>query len=320
MNDNKEKYRKFCEKVNVPVYSKDWWLDAICGEENWDVWLYEKGNEVYAAMPYYMEQRGGYRYITKAPLTQNNGIIFRYPDNIKLCAKAKHEEKIIDAACQFIQNLGIDVYEQQYEYSFKNWLPFYWNQYTAITRYTYVIDTEPSIEVIWDNISSSCRNVIRKGSKNCKIQDGLDYKLFYTEHEKVFKKQGLPCPFSFELWERLYFSVVKNNSGKIMYAENENGDILSVAFFVWDHEHVYLLLGGSMPEFSNTDSYSVLIWNGINMAKEKGLKFDFEGSVIKRISKSFREFGGIPMPYFRIRKVFNKDIAYKECEATYGPR
>ena len=50
------------------------------------------------------------------------------------------------------------------------------------------------------------------------------------------------------------------------------------------------------------------------MASQKGLKYDFEGSVIKRISKSFREFGGEAKPYFRIRKVFNPEIIRREAE------
>ena len=50
------------------------------------------------------------------------------------------------------------------------------------------------------------------------------------------------------------------------------------------------------------------------MNNQLGLKYDFEGSVIKRISKSMRQFGGKPMPYFRIRKVFNPDIVRTEAE------
>lgn len=69
-----------------------------------------------------------------------------------------------------------------------------------------------------------------------------------------------------------------------------------------------------MPEYQNLETYNALIWNSIKFAHEKGLKYDFEGSVIKRISKSFREFGGDPKPYFRIRKVFNPEIVRQEAE------
>ena len=36
--------------------------------------------------------------------------------------------------------------------------------------------------------------------------------------------------------------------------------------------------------------------------------------MIQRIAKSFRQFGGKPMPYYRIRKVFNPEIVRKEAE------
>ena len=45
----KGKYESFCEKLMVPIYSKSWWLDAVCQPENWDVWLYEDNGKVIAA-------------------------------------------------------------------------------------------------------------------------------------------------------------------------------------------------------------------------------------------------------------------------------
>ena len=50
------------------------------------------------------------------------------------------------------------------------------------------------------------------------------------------------------------------------------------------------------------------------MASAQSLNFDFEGSVIKRINHAFREYGGIPKQYFRIRKVFNPEIIRAETE------
>lgn len=312
---NKDKYAKFCEKVYVPIYSKPWWMDAVCGSENWDVWLYQNGEDVLAAMPYYMEQRKEYRYITKALLTQNNGIIFRYPKDVtKAVSKQIFEEKVINAACEFIQSLKIDVYEQQFHYRFWNWLPFFWNQYTAITRYTYVFDNLEDIDAIWDCMSTNIRKKIRKGQRNAEIKKGLHPKAFYEEHEKVYLKQGLQCPFSIEQWETLYQACSEHGVCEILYALESEGNVASVLFLVWDEESVYQLLGGSMPAYQNLDTYDALIWEGIQFAAAKGLKYDFEGSVIKRISKSFREFGGEPKPYFRIRKVFNPEIMRAETE------
>ena len=49
---NKEAYRLFLAKEAVSVYNQPWWLDAVCGPENWDGGLYRRGEELLAAMPY----------------------------------------------------------------------------------------------------------------------------------------------------------------------------------------------------------------------------------------------------------------------------
>lgn len=310
---NKERYEQFCASTYIPIYSKPWWMDAVCGPENWDVWLYESGGTVLAAMPYYMEQRGPYRYITKAPLTQNNGIIFKEEPNQKLVTKMEMQERIINAACAFIQSLGLDVYEQQYHYSFQNWQPFFWNHYTNVLRYTYVIDPS-NLEEVTANISKSYRNKIKNGQKQTHITSDISPEAFFEEHEKVFLRQGLPCPFSKDLWFRLYEACRLHDSGQMFCAKDREEHICALLFLVWDERSAYQLLGGYMQEYANCQGHPALIYNAICIAHEKGLLYDFEGSMIQRIAHSRRQFGGVPTPYYRIRKVFNPEIVRKEAE------
>ncbi|NBH20368.1 GNAT family N-acetyltransferase [Clostridiaceae bacterium] len=315
---NKEKYAHFCEKNFVPIYSKSWWLDAICGAENWDVWICENGGNIIAAMPYYVELRGQYKYITKVPLTQNNGIIFSHNSEGKPTSIAIQEEKIIFEVCEFISSLKLDVYEQQFQTSFTNWLPFMWNGYSAITRYTYIIEDTSNLNDVWNNITSKRRSVIKKGQRNSIYSTDLSAEQFYEEHEKIYKKQGLLCPFSYDLWSRLKIACMAHDSGKISCRLTEDGNIAAVSFVVWDERSLYKIMGGTIPEYSKLDAYSALTWDEIELAHKLGIKYDFEGSVIKRISKSFREYGAEPMPYFRIRKVFNPDIIREEAEYSIG--
>ena len=312
---NKEKYSCFCKNVYIPIYSKPWWMDAVCLPDNWNVWIYEKGRDMCAAMPYYVEMKGVHKYITRAPLSQNNGIIFKINEGSKRETRARFQEHVIDAANEYIESLVLDVYEQQYHYTFDNWLPFFWNQYTAITRYTYVLEDTSDIESVWSGISSSYRNKIKKGYKMATVCEGSDGDEFWELHKNVFSKQGLECPFTYDVWTRLYSACIQHNCGKILYAKDGGNNITSILFLTWDEQSVYQLLGGSMPEYQYLQTYDMLIWEGIKFASQMGLKYDFEGSVIKRISKSMRQFGGVPKPYFRIRKVFNPDIIRIEAEA-----
>lgn len=312
---NKQKYERFCTQTYVQVYSKPWWMDAVCGgSENWDVWLYEKGNDVFAAMPYYKEQRGKYRYITKAPLTQTNGIIFKYPVGQSPIKRMSFEEEIINAATEFIANLNIDVYEQQYPYTFTNFVPFFWNEFSLLPRITFVVDTSQK-ERIHECYSHSVRQNIKKGLRYINHFGTTDSDTFYSEQEKIYIRQGLKCPFSRELWNRLFQACVENNAGEIFTAENEQNTILSLEFVARDEKAQYSLIGGSIPEYSEMQTYTALLSHVIDVAAEKALQFDFEGSMIKRINHYMRDFGGEPKQYFRIRKVFNPEIIMKEAMA-----
>lgn len=313
LND-KEEYNSFCRKSHVPIFSQPWWLDAVCEPGNWGVWLCRHGDEVVAAMPYYLEDREFGTYITKPPLTQNNGILFNHPENSTHISRQKAEEKIINEACEFIAGLGLAVYEQQYRYTFDNWSPFHWNGYNAIPRYTYVISKDISLDEKWRGLSSKIRAVVRKGKKNTHHIQAVDPELFYKEHAKVFERQGLDCPFSQELWLRLWEAAIGREAGQALCAYTADGEIASLIFLVEDGDSMYQILGGNMPRFQNLDTYDALVWHGIELATERGLNYDFEGSMIKRIAKSFREYGGTPKLYFRIRKIFNPEVVLHEAE------
>lgn len=313
--DTKTRYAAFCETTYVPIYSKSWWMDAVCGSENWDVWLFEQGGEAVAAMPYYLEERELGRYVTKAPLTQNNGIVFKHPEGAGPIARAKFEERVIDAACDFIGGLGLAVYEQQYHPSFTNWLPFSWNGYSALPRYTYVIEDTDDLEAVWAGVSAKQRSCIKKGMRSVASVERMDPQEFYREHAGIFDRQGLTCPFSEKFWFELWNACSEQSSGECLCARNPEGRATSFIFLVSDERSVYHLLGGGAHSFRSLDTYSALIWHAIGIAHEKELAYDFEGSMIKRISKSFREFGGTPKQYFRIRKVFDPAVVRAEAES-----
>lgn len=314
---NKEKYSIFCknESVYVPIFSQPWWLDAACGEENWDVYVVEKGGSFVAAMPYYLENRNGYKIITKAKNTQNNGIIICYPPNQKYAAKLAYEEKIINEVIEFIENMGIDKYEQQYHYSFDNWLPFFWNYYKAMTRYTYVIEDTTDMEVVKKNYTTNIRKNLKKAQRCVHIRkEELSIEQFYEINKMSFDRQGKEIPYSLEFVQNIYKACKLNDAVKILSAEDDQQNIHSVAMIVWDKESVYYLLNGTNPEYKSSQANCLLIHESIKCASKLGKKFDFEGSVIKPIEKAFREYGGVRKPYFRIYKIFNEELRRAEID------
>lgn len=299
---SKQLYDKFCEQTYVPIFSQPWWLDAVCGAENWDVFVIERSGMLCAALPYYIEEQNGCRIITKAKNTQNNGILFNYPPKQKITTRISFEMKIINELIDCIESLDIDKYEQQFHYSFTNWLPFYWRGYNEITRYTYVIEDTSNYNSIFDHYDTNLRKNLRKAQKFCFLSDNISKEEFYRINSLSFEKQNRVIPWDFEYFIRLSEACQANNAGKMIATVDENGESLSVAYVVWDEQSVYYLLNGTDYSKKDLQSNDYLINESIKFAGQMDKKFDFEGSVIKPIERSFRQFGGTPMQYFRIFK------------------
>ena len=306
--DEKRMYDTFCTKVYVPIFSKPWWLDAVCGENNWGVHVIEKSGFYLAAMPYYVEKRNGFEIITKAHHSQNNGILINYSQAEKTVAKIDRQEEVINMMCDYIESLGVDKYEQQYHYSFTNILPFIWRDYKQMVRYTYVIDDTGNMDVITANFKYIVRNQIKKAEKIVTIREGLDIETFFEINKSSYDRQGIDVPFSLKLLNRIEQACVEHDCRKILYARDEEGNIHSVAYLVWDEESVYFLINGIDNDYMWSQSNSLLIRESIRVAHTLGKKFDFEGTVLKPIEHIFRGFGAEQKMYFRIIKSFNPDM------------
>ena len=114
--------------------------------------------------------------------------------------------------------------------------------------------------------------------------------------------------FSLKLFSRIEECFLANECRKILYTQDEEGNIHSVAYLVWDEESLYFLINGIDTDYTWSQSNSLLIRESIRIAHNLGKKFDFEGSVLQPIEHIFRGFGAVQKMYFRIYKSFNKEM------------
>lgn len=306
---NKEIWKEICKKeMSVPIFSQPQWLDVVCPNKDWDVYLVGKDKNIKAALVYSIFENEKGRYIGRIPMTQNNGLWIKYPLNQGIISKQSYEEKIIDEVCDYIEGLGLYMYDQQYHYSFSNYMPFFWRYYSGVTKYTYVIEDTSDMEKVRSDYSSKLRNAIRKAENGISVCETEDLHMFYEVNKKTFVRQGMMMPFTYEFFEKLYKGCKEHNACKLLLAKDTNEQIHSVAMLVWDKMSVYYFLNGTDPELKSSQANVLLIDKGIEIAHEKGLRFDFEGSVIRGVNHAYREFGGIPKPYFRITKKFGEEL------------
>lgn len=310
---NKEKYRRFCQSnAPIAIFSRDWWLDAVCGAGNWDVALMEKGGSVVAAMPYFFRKALGFTLLTMPRLTQSLGPYVR-PSNSKY-AKRLSEEK--DLMTGMIDKLPpFHYFCQKFHYTVSNWLPFYWRGYSQMTRYTYVLDDLSDLGEIWAGFQENIRREIRKAENRygLEVSTDLGIETFLQINEQTFKRQGIKPPYSRGLVCRLDAACERHDARRIFSARDSGGRVHAAVYIVRDEETSYYLMGGIDPNLRTSGANSLCMWEAIKFASTVTQRFDFEGSMIESVERFFRGFGGRQVPYFQITKVNSPLLSLMLC-------
>lgn len=310
MSTCKEKYRKLCEvEKSICVYDQPWWLDAICGSD-WDVFLQYSGDEIEASMVYYKKQKMKIGYITQPPFTQHNGPWIREQDGLSENKKLAKEKKLVTAFLNSIESIcGISFFQQTLNITTTNWLPYFWMGYKQTTRYTYRINDISNLDVVLSGMHHSKRQNIKKAKKK-KLQFNYDLnsKDFYEFHKKTLEELGKKIEYSYDLFKRIYDAAYSNKTGRVFFVTDEEGKLLSALFNIWDNNCAYDLISAVSLEGRKTCALDYCVWNAISEFSAKGIKsYDFEGSMIENVEESFRKFGAIQTPYFKIYKTFTKN-------------
>lgn len=302
-NERKAKYRELClEENRIPIFSRDWWLDATAGVDGWDVALVEQGDTVVAAMPFVLRRRYGFRVVGQPPLTQTLGPWLR-PDLEKPAQATGSEKKVMG---QLIEQLpSYDMFRQNWHHSRTNWLPFYWRGFQQTTRYTYVLDVLHDEESLWAGLADNIRGDIKKARNRHKLRivDTLPIDDFITLNRMTFARQGMTLPYSESYVRKLDAACVAHASRKCFVAVDEEGRQHAGAYIVWDQNSAYYLIGGSNPDLRSSGATSLCLWEAIRFSATVSRSFDFEGSMLEPVEKFVRAFGTRQVAYFEVSKV-----------------
>jgi hypothetical protein len=297
---NKEKYRILCtNELSIPLYSRDWWLDCVCGEKDWDVLLYEQEEKIEASMPFYSPCKG---VITMPPYAQTLGIWFNPAfEGIKYSKNIQRKQLICD---YFIERLPPHRYFlQNFHYSFTDWLPFYWKGYRQTTRYNYILPDISDLIESEKKLGRGARNSLHhaRDKYHLVVKKNVSADSFMEIVIQTYERQGLRV-YEPEVLRKLIDLSISRNQGDIWGAYDENGQLHAAEFIVWQDSCAYVIAGGNKMELKRSGGKALAMWEAICDVSKVSASFDFEGSMLKGVEFFFREFGAIQKPYFSISK------------------
>jgi len=150
----------------------------------------------------------------------------------------------------------------------------------------HILDLRPDLNELWRNTHDSFKSAVKQGEKlGVVIRPGAKRELpkFYDLHLKVRKNKYKVFPQPYRFFNIIWEQYMPQDKGVLLGAYDPSGNFIA--------GNVYLICGDTMYYKFNTSSLAALnfrpnnflFWEGIKLAKARGLKFlDLGSSGLKQ--------------------------------------
>jgi lipid II:glycine glycyltransferase (peptidoglycan interpeptide bridge formation enzyme) len=317
-DDKKAQYRQFCQDnkdanitgTNISVFGQAWFLDAVCGAENWNICMHiEQDGRINGVLPYFIKKKWGFKIITQPYLTGYMGLWIRYEPNWNVHQKASQERAILH---NLVTQLPITAFfSQTYAPHFQNWLPFHWSGFDTNVRMTHLLNGLQNTEAIFKNFKVNVRKKIKKTTTIIRIETTDDVVLVYDIYEQIMATKGRKMSYSKAFLTNLHAKIKENQAGQLYKAVDTEGVVHAAVYVVWDTTTAYYWLGGSVVAHRNSGALTLLLWEIMQDVVKKGIQtFDFTGSNLENLETFFSAFNAEKQTCFNVSRYGNRFLKF----------
>ncbi len=303
----KEAYIDFCAHTpELPLFLQPWWLDAVTHPDHkeWKVLLARnKKGEIEAVMPFVTGRKWGLRYVVTPQLTQYTGVWIKDIEGETVTERLSREKRLQNDLIAQLEAKKIAFFDLKFPLTYTYWSPFFWAGYRQETHYTYRIDDLSDIKQVFAKFDITKQNKIHKAEKaGITIDFEMSADELYDLQCTQLNERGSKDVLSRELVGSLVNESRKRGQGLIARAKDPKGHTHAAVFVAWDKHCAYDLVTAIHPDFRSSGASTLMIWATMKELSNKTQAWDFEGSMIENVESSFRQFGGVPVPYYEIYK------------------
>lgn len=297
--EKRQRYRELCGEVYIPLHAKDWWLDAVCGIDNWEVALVFNKEKITGALPYSISKKLGFlSQIINPTLSIYNNIYVRLPDNpdVKPTKLQSLENIIVTELVSQIPKTAF--FRQQINPNLTNALPFIWAGFQQYIKYSFRYPDLTNTDSIFKGIAYNLRHGMKKANENISISKKDDFETLFQLNSQSYSTKKVTLPYSKELLNRIYQTLKKHNACDLHIAQdNKSEKNVAVLLTAYDEKIAYAIVAGTSREGMSQSSLNCLYWQSIESASKRVQIYDFEGSMNPKIEHIYRNFGATRTPY-----------------------
>jgi hypothetical protein len=290
------------------IFHEDWWLDAAAPGQ-WHELTCERGGRVAGYLRFVEYVASGMHACQMPQLSRVLGpVVFTQAGKTESRLRFTHSvvTELVGRLAHF-ENV-----EMTLDPGFGDLTPFLEAGCDVGVLQTFLLDCRKSSEALWGGMRDKVRNVIRRARERLMVKDIDDADLFVSFYRANL--DGEKTYFNLNLVKALFEAAHVRGQGKIVAAIDQAGMVHAKVFFIWDEHTLYYFLSTRDRQIADSGAVSLLIWSGMELAREKGLSFDFDGITSDARFDFMAGFGG------EIATRFNVSRTTKLYEAQKGLR
>ena len=296
---SKEIYLKIAEQnqENLPIFYQPWWLDIVCGKDNWGAAVYgDSIQKPKGVWPYYIVRKFGAIWMMSPVLTPFLGPYVFYPkQEQKPESKLSYEKKVLSHLADSLPKS--QVIKVKTPPSLENWLPLYWKGFRQTTNYTYQTKMSEELDLL-DEYTTAVRSDIKKVVDGLTIEKTSDASIVYDLSASSYQKQGDEIYFDRETFLKLDKRLAADNTRTMLVARRSDGTAIAAVYVFYSNGTAYLpIIGRGNLERDEKTVVKKLLHEAIKQSSNQAKIFDFEGSMVLQFEKVFRSFGSKQIPY-----------------------
>lgn len=308
---NKERYTEWAPKQeNLPIFMQPWWLDAVCAGKEWDVLLsIDTNGEIQGALPYLIRKKWWMRWIVMPQETQIGGIWLRQNGGlVDGTDEAVDIKSICEDLVEQLNALKLSYYYQQYPLSSTAVPVMKALGFRVRERVTYRIEDLHDLDKVIAGFSKNKKRQLQK-ALSLHAERGLDAEAFYQLHQQFLAEQRKNISYTREFLLVLDRKARRNSQAETIVIRNADGVPYAAVYLVWDEHSMYYLMPCFSPLHKESGAGALLVLEALKLAREKGVIFDFEGSMVRGIANHYKQFGSTPHTYYSVEKYYKPFFA-----------
>lgn len=293
-----QEYNNLSSEVGTIFNTLEW--GVIYQEKIQYYGIYNEGEKLIGGFSIYKEKKYGLSIYRNLPFTPGIGPFLKVEAQNPVSIMDTWKD-VISIMAAFMENLPYSIISFSIDRHVIDTQPFIWKKFKVVPGYTYIMDLTLSIDDIWKRMSNDRRKNIKRGQNDSLTVEQInDFEIIKYLVLKTFSRQQKKTNEHY--LDKILFKFATNENSFAFLTVKDKKPIACV-FCIYDKNTAYYLLGGYDHEDKHHGAGALSMWEAIKYSKEKRLRyFDFEGSMVPRIERYFRGFGGQLTPYYRINK------------------